>query len=108
MMPLLRALEKDARVISAGVSLAAEKGRDLIPAHPLALSTALAADAFPRVELSEQQALDYLRREALQLPADAPRGYLAVTFASLPLGLVKNLGNRSNNLYPAPYRIRHL
>lgn len=106
--PLLRQIETSARVIHAGIHMATEKGKDIIPAHSLALNTALREGAFPRVEFSEAQALDYLRKEAVTLPADTPRGYVLATHAGLPLGFLKNLGNRANNLYPAPWRIRHL
>lgn len=105
---LLRDIESCARVIYAGLPLAMEKGKDLIPSHPLALSRILDRDSFPSVELDERQALDYLRKEAITLPAATPRGYVLASYAGLPLGFMKNLGNRSNNLYPSFWRIRHL
>jgi hypothetical protein len=58
----------------------------------------------PRVELDLQQALRYLHRDTLSLP-DAPLGLLAVCYRSHPLGYVKNLGSRCNNLYPKDRRI---
>ena len=60
----------------------------------------------PRVELSYEQALQYLRREALTLSNDTPRGILTVTYQGLPLGQVKNIGSRANNLYPKEWRIK--
>lgn len=81
------------------------KGRDIIPSQQLALSTALNPDAFPRVEIGLATAIDYLRREAITLPESAPRGLVLLTFAALPLGFVKNLGSRANNLYPRNWRI---
>jgi NOL1/NOP2/fmu family ribosome biogenesis protein len=62
--------------------------------------------AFPTAEVDEEQAIAYLRTEALQLPADTPRGYVLLTYQGHPLGFVKNIGNRANNLYPAEWRIR--
>ena len=56
--------------------------------------------------LSYSDALKYLRGEALVLPADAPRGLITVTYKGIPLGPVKNIGNRANNLYPKPWRIK--
>jgi NOL1/NOP2/fmu family ribosome biogenesis protein len=91
----------------AGILMAEEKGRKLIPQQALALSVECAPNAFARVELNYEQAIAYLRHEALQLPNDAPRGYVIVTYASHPLGFVNNLGNRANNLYPAEWRIRN-
>ena len=57
-------------------------------------------------ELTYQQALAYLRHEALTLPTDVPRGLVEVTFQGIPLGLAKNIGNRANNLYPKEWRIK--
>ena len=94
------------RVLTAGVLLAEEKGPKLIPQHALALSDALAEDAFPRAELPLADALAYLRRESITLSSDVPRGYVIVTFDALPLGFVNNLGARANNLYPDAWKIR--
>jgi hypothetical protein len=60
------------------------------------------------VELTREDALRYLRREALVLPPDTPRGHVVVTYESLPLGFVKNIGTRANNLYPKEWKIRNL
>ena len=62
-------------------------------------------ESVPRVELDLQQALRYLHRDTLFLP-DAPRGMLTVCYLSHPLGFVKNLGSRCNNLYPKSRRIQ--
>ena len=61
---------------------------------------------FPQVELPYSEALKYLRGEALTLPADTPRGFVTVTYKGFPLGPAKNIGNRANNLYPKPWRIK--
>lgn len=58
------------------------------------------------VPLSYPQAISYLRREALVLPADTPRGIIAVSYEGHVLGYVKNVGNRANNLYPKEWRIK--
>ena len=62
------------------------------------------ADDAPRLELTYDQAIAYLRREALHVAA--PRGPLVVTYRSLPLGPAKSVGSRLNNLYPSEWRIR--
>lgn len=95
------------RALSAGVLLAEAKGQKLIPSQALALSTALRPDAFGRVELSREEALAYLHREALVCPPTAPRGYVMACYDGHPLGFMNNLGTRANNLYPAEWRIRH-
>ena len=70
------------------------------------LQTDLPKGEFPRVDLPYSEALRYLRGEALVLPADTPRGIITVTYKGFVLGPVKNIGNRANNLYPKPWRIK--
>ena len=94
------------KVIHAGITLGELKGKDLIPHHSLAMSMSKADKAFPTLELTYQQAIAYLRKEGLVLDASAPRGYVLVTYREIPLGFVKNIGNRANNLYPQEWRIR--
>ena len=85
--------------------IATIKGRDAIPTQQLALSTALRRGSFPEADVNINEALAYLRREAVTLPDSAPRGFVLLTYRGRPLGFVKNLGNRSNNLYPRHWRI---
>ena len=59
-----------------------------------------------RLNLPYQQAIAYLRHEALVLPEDTPRGLVTVCFQGHPLGLVKNIGSRANNLYPKEWKIK--
>ncbi len=60
----------------------------------------------PIVSLTYEQAIQYLRREAIVLPSDTPRGIVVVAFEGHTLGLAKNVGNRANNLYPKEWRIK--
>ena len=99
-------LSKHLKIISAGLLMGEIKGNDFIPATPLALSTEINIDTFPAVELSSDQAIAYLQRQAITLPADAPKGYHLITYQNVPLGFVKNIGPRANNLYPNEWRIR--
>ena len=94
------------KVLSAGVELGEIKGKDIVPAHALALSTAFNAQAFPSVSLNYAQAISYLRKEAVTLPPDTPRGYVVMTYQNVPLGFMKNIGNRANNLYPTEWKIK--
>lgn len=57
-------------------------------------------------DLDYKSALSYLRGEALILPPETPRGIVTVTFMGHPLGEVKNIGTRANNLFPKEWRIR--
>lgn len=94
------------RVMNAGVTIGTLRGKTLVPDQSLALSAQLARTKFPSVEVEGAEALRYLHREAIQLPADTPMGYVLVTYHDLPLGFVKNLGNRSNNMFPTEWRIK--
>lgn len=101
----IEALSQSLKVLRSGVAVATVKGRDLIPEADLVYSTVFDAGAYPRVELDRETALHYLAHEPLLFP-DRPKGYLTLCFKGLPLGFVKNLGNRSNTLHPLSRRIR--
>lgn len=96
------------RMHSAGIALGEMKGSDLIPAASLALSQQLERRQVLCAEVDTKTALDYLRRSAVTLNTNLPRGYVLLCFHGLPLGWVKHLGNRANNLYPNDWRIRTL
>ena len=94
------------RIVHAGVALATPKGKDLVPHPALAHSIALNTNAFNKCELDYKSAIAFLRREAITLTPETPRGYVLVTYQGMPLGFVKNIGNRANNLYPQEWRIK--
>ncbi|MDL2223602.1 RsmB/NOP family class I SAM-dependent RNA methyltransferase [Bacteroidales bacterium OttesenSCG-928-M11] len=95
------------KILSAGVLLGEVKGKDVLPAHALAMSTALNTNAFLKWEVDCDTALRYLRREALQnIPSDFPNTHILITYQGRSLGFVKNIGSRANNLYPNDWRIR--
>ncbi|MDH6309744.1 16S rRNA C967 or C1407 C5-methylase (RsmB/RsmF family)/NOL1/NOP2/fmu family ribosome biogenesis protein [Dysgonomonas sp. PFB1-18] len=91
--------------ISEGVCLGEFKGKDFIPSQSLAMSNSLNIKAFNSTVIDWHTAISYLRKEALTL-TDQPKGYILLTYNNIPLGFVKNIGNRANNLYPQEWRIR--
>lgn len=99
-------MRRDFHLLQAGIAVATVKGKDYIPTHALALSQAFNSAAFPHYEADYSQAISYLRREAITLPLGVPTGYVVVTYRGFPLGWVKNIGSRANNLYPQEWRIR--
>ena len=106
--PIVEALQgAKIPILTSGIPLAEVKGRDFLPLPALALSVGLDEEAFPRAELTQEEAIRYLAREAVTLSADTPRGLVLVTYEGYPLGFAKHLGNRTNNLYPQAWRIRH-
>lgn len=102
----LNVLQQYLNVLYAGIHLGSLKGKELVPAHSLAMSLAINTKAFFTVELSYEEALRYLRREALTLSATVARGYVLLLYRNVPLGFVKNIGGRANNLYPQEWKIR--
>lgn len=92
--------------ISAGIRVGESKGKDLVPQPALALSTLLNRQAFPTMDVDWSDAIRFLRKEALSPVVPSEKGYHVVVYKNLPLGFIKHLGNRTNNLYPAEWRIR--
>ena len=70
------------------------------------LETEMPQGDYPQAEVDYTEALKYLRGEALVLPPDTPKGIVEITYKGQPLGPAKNIGNRANNLYPKPWRIK--
>jgi 16S rRNA C967 or C1407 C5-methylase (RsmB/RsmF family)/NOL1/NOP2/fmu family ribosome biogenesis protein len=87
-----------------GVELGKKQKSDWIPSHEWALSL-LPKIGFAHQELSKTEALDFLRKNELDL-VDLPLGWVLITYQYLPLGWIKNLGNRINNYYPKEWRVR--
>lgn len=81
------------------------KGRTRIPSHALALRSDFRPDQWPQAEVSREDALRFLHRDAITLPSGTPRGQVLLTFEGRPLGWVNNLGSRANNLLPKHLRI---
>lgn len=105
--PLVDKMLQHLDIIMPGIELATVKGRDLIPSQGLAMSTMLDRSNVTSIDVDRDTALAYLRRDTVTIPADTPRGPVLLTYADYPLGWVKNIGNRANNLYPAQWRILH-
>ena len=103
---LYSALSNRIKFRQAGITLGTMKGRDFIPGQSLAMSTSLNRGIFPEYEIDLPTALQYLRREAITLPQGLPKGFVLLTYEQTPLGWVKNIGSRANNLYPDVWKIR--
>lgn len=97
---------KKLSVISAGITLGEQKGKDFVPAHSLAMSNYLNRSAFVIHDVDRKTAIGYLQKEAITMPASLAKGYILLTYKNTPIGFVKNIGNRANNLYPMEWRIR--
>jgi 16S rRNA C967 or C1407 C5-methylase (RsmB/RsmF family)/NOL1/NOP2/fmu family ribosome biogenesis protein len=91
--------------VDGGILLAEVKGKDYIPSPQLALSKSLDTEKVLKKEVDYDTAIKYLRKEAIYLN-DLSKGYILITYKGIALGWVKNLGNRTNNLFPQNWRIR--
>ena len=103
---MLQTLSEHLRIVHSGIRLGEMKGKDIVPSHALAMSTALRREAFARVDVCREEAVRYLRKETITLPPETERGYVSVCHKGFPLGFAKHLGSRTNNLYPQEWRIR--
>ena len=90
--------------LRAGVTEGAWRGRDFVPDPDGALSLSRVPGRWPEREVDRRTALQFLHRDTIILP-DAPLGYVLLTYGGLPLGFVKNIGTRCNNLHPQRRRI---
>ncbi|MEO9258440.1 MAG: hypothetical protein ABI207_08660 [Crocinitomicaceae bacterium] len=97
-------LLKELNVMKWGVRVGEMINNKFIPDHELALSFLLSENSFPKVNLEKQEALNYLKGNSFSV--NAPIGWCIITYENVPLGWIKNLGNRTNNYYPKEYRIR--
>jgi len=96
-------------VIKSGVNIGQITAKDLIPEHELALSFLL-NDEISKVELTNEQAIQYLKKENLILnpsptEKDFMPGWTLMQYQNQNLGWAKVLPNRLNNYYPMNGRI---
>ena len=109
----IRYVEENLKTVLSGIAIAEKKGKDYVPHADLALQGCMARmvaqgklpAGIAAVEVGREDALKFLAKEPVVLQS-APLGYVLLVHSGLPLGFVKNLGNRSNNLLPMARRIR--
>jgi 16S rRNA C967 or C1407 C5-methylase (RsmB/RsmF family)/NOL1/NOP2/fmu family ribosome biogenesis protein len=87
----------------AGVLMGQQGAKEFIPEHELALSV-IAERQLPALELSRQEAIEYLRKEEIRAESGR-KGWALVRYQGQNLGWVKILPNRVNNYYPKDWRI---
>jgi 16S rRNA C967 or C1407 C5-methylase (RsmB/RsmF family)/NOL1/NOP2/fmu family ribosome biogenesis protein len=101
---LLKSIDSPLRIIKKGVKIAEQTPKGWIPYHELALIPSISSN-IKAIELTEREALQYLRGETFPVQAQES-GFYMVTYNEMGIGFVKHLGNRFNNLYPKEWRIR--
>jgi 16S rRNA C967 or C1407 C5-methylase (RsmB/RsmF family)/NOL1/NOP2/fmu family ribosome biogenesis protein len=98
-------LRQQLKMVSMGTATATVKHEKLIPEHALALSIDLNKEHFPSIEVTREDAIKFLRKDALMLEG-YKKGFALICFENVPLGWVNVLDNRMNNLYPSEWRIK--
>lgn len=94
---------KKLKWMKVGVKLGEQTKKGFTPDIELALNPNL-INLENSIELNQQQALKYLHGDTFEL--NVPAGIHLVSFKNQPIGFIKHLGNRFNNLYPKDWRIR--
>jgi len=92
--------------LQIGVEVATLKNGNLVPSHALAASILINKNAFSVMEVSLPEAIQYLRGNPVQ-GKDA-KGWGVISCQGNVLGFAKGAGNRWNNHYPTPLRIRDM
>ncbi len=87
----------------AGIHAGSLAHGKFVPEHELALSDLLNVEA-ASLTVDHEQALVYLRKQSFTAES-GEKGWFIVRYRGLSLGLIKHLGNRTNNYYPAAWRI---
>ena len=89
-------------ITHAGVAIGEIKHDKLVPEHALALSIDLRRGHFPEAELSEDNALRFLRKEPFEIKGS---GMTLFTYKGFGIGWGNILPSRINNLLPNSWRI---
>jgi len=97
-------LQNQMRVIKMGTELGEIAKKGLIPHEALVLNPKLLRNDLPTIELDLNQALSYLHGDTFSI--EGKHGFNVMQFQNEPLGWIKHIGNRFNNLYPKEWRIR--
>lgn len=94
-----------------GLVTGTTKGNDFVPSADLATTAGMVKGInipgfeYMDVEVDKPTALRYLHNDGIFIDG-MPKGFLLIRYDGYPLGFVKNLGSRWNNLHPRGRRIR--
>jgi NOL1/NOP2/fmu family ribosome biogenesis protein len=96
-------VQSQLRLQKMGTTLGEIARKGVIPNEELALNPFL-LNYSGKIDVELKQALNYLHGDTFSLAGK--QGFQLITYRQEPLGWVKHLGNRFNNLYPKEWRIR--
>jgi 16S rRNA C967 or C1407 C5-methylase (RsmB/RsmF family)/NOL1/NOP2/fmu family ribosome biogenesis protein len=104
-LKFIEILSKHLHIVHSGTALGTLKHDKIIPEQAMALAISLNRKNFQAMNVSRDEALTYLRKENL-IAEGLEKGFTIVSYEDVPLGWINVLDNRTNNLYPANWRIR--
>lgn len=91
-------------VFKIGITLAEPARKGWIWNEGFAFAPEFISENVPRITLTKQEALQYLKGETFLL--EPGNGYALVQFEGSTLGWIKRIDKRFNNCYPKEWRIR--
>ena len=97
-------LSENLSVVYSGVAMGRIFKQKLKPEHPLALYVGLNRDVVPIVDVSLEDAVEYLRKNDIAA-SQFSEGINVVGYHGVPIGFIKRIGTRCNNMYPKDLRI---
>ena len=100
-------LSESLSVVYSGVAMGQIFKGALKPEHSLALFVGRNRDVVTEVELSLEDAQNYLRRQDIDAKQFS-EGVNVVTYKGVAIGFIKRIGARCNNMYPKDLRILNL
>ncbi len=92
-------------MLYSGVCMGKLFGGTLRPDHALALFHDLSREPVHEAEVTEENALDYLRKQELHDLSPLTEGLNLLSYQGVPLGWAKRIGARINSLLPNGMRI---
>lgn len=100
----IEALKKHLYIKQVGIEIGKKIRDKFIEDHGVATLYNLDASKFKIIELELYQALQFLSKEVFDTSMYSDGIYL-VRYKEVPIGLLKQIGNRHNNYYPKNWRI---
>lgn len=103
----LKLVAENLNVCYSGVAMGRFFGSDFKPEHALALYRNVSREVCANIELSHEQAIEYLRKHDLDASL-FEQGINLVCYKGTPLGWLKRSGQRTTNMLPKELRIMNL
>lgn len=91
--------------VSFGTECVEVKGQLELPSEYLVFSNEFNQTLYPKIELDIKQAISYLSNQSISIKMEW-KGYVTLCYKGVNIGLGKSIGNRINNLFPNPWKLK--